>query len=164
MAQLTPNVSTYIALGANLGDCATTFNTALKLIAARVGKVEACSKYHKTAALNPPGATTSQPDYLNAAAKVVTKLSAQELIESLHKIENELGLDRSKKTFWGPREIDLDIISYGDELIDLPGLQIPHPRMHERDFVLLPLAEIAPKWRHPQSGKLIEDLIKNLKS
>ncbi len=97
-----------------------------------------------------------QGQYMNGAALVETELEAGQLLESLQTIEHELGRRRSVR--WGPRTIDLDILLYGEEVIEEDALQIPHPRMHERRFVLEPLCEIAPGARHPKLKKTIREL------
>ena len=145
----------YIALGGNLGDRRANIERAVDLLRAtpgvRVGKV---SSFIETPAVGgPPGS----PPFLNAAAELETTLSPRELLDRLLEIEQTLGRQRREK--WGPRVIDLDLLLYGEQTIAEPNLQVPHPLMHERRFVLEPLAEIAPQARHPILHRSIETLL-----
>ena len=153
-----PAVVAYIALGANLGDRATSIQAAVDAMAAsssiRVTKISSLLE-------NPAvGGPADSPPFLNAVAEVETTLSAQELLRRLLEIERQLGRTRNRK--WDPRVIDLDLLLYGNSVIDLPGLTVPHPLMHEREFVLKPLAEIAPKALHPLSHKTVRQLLEEL--
>ena len=91
-----------------------------------------------------------QPRFLNACAVIETELPPEALLSVVKEIERKIG--RVKRERWGPREIDIDILLYGDLSLELPGLSIPHPRLHERKFVLVPLVKIAPDWVHPKLG------------
>ncbi|MEO6436645.1 MAG: 2-amino-4-hydroxy-6-hydroxymethyldihydropteridine diphosphokinase [Tepidisphaeraceae bacterium] len=148
----------YLALGANLGDRRANLDRALGLLRAmgdlRVTKVS--SFLENLAVGGPPGS----PAFLNAAAEIETTLPPRELLARLLNVEHQLGRERREK--WGPRLIDLDLLLYGDQTIAEPNLQIPHPLMHERRFVLEPLAEIAPDVLHPTFGMSIRDLFKRL--
>jgi 2-amino-4-hydroxy-6-hydroxymethyldihydropteridine diphosphokinase len=128
----------YIGLGSNLGDRQQHLRTALGLIA-RINSttVKKVSSFHVTA----PVGKIDQPDFLNAVALLYTTLTPHKLLSELLKIETKMGRIRTEK--WGPRTIDLDILLFDDLRIDTPDLTIPHPRMHERKFVLDPLKEIA---------------------
>ncbi|TKT76871.1 2-amino-4-hydroxy-6-hydroxymethyldihydropteridine diphosphokinase [Aquamicrobium sp. LC103] len=131
--------SAFLGLGGNIGDPATAMAAALSAIDkspdARVARV---SPLYRT----PPWGKTDQPDFLNAVAELRTTLSARELLELC--LDTERVLKRVRNERWGPRVIDMDILVFGKEIIDEPGLQIPHPRMLDRAFVLAPLADVAP--------------------
>jgi 2-amino-4-hydroxy-6-hydroxymethyldihydropteridine diphosphokinase len=130
----------WLGLGGNLGDPRDAMAKALRAIDADArSRVSAVSSIYRT----PPWGRTDQPDFLNAAAGVETERSPRELLDLC--LEAEAGLKRVRAERWGPRTIDIDILLFGGLTIDEPGLQVPHPRMKERAFVLLPLAEIAPE-------------------
>jgi 2-amino-4-hydroxy-6-hydroxymethyldihydropteridine diphosphokinase len=130
-----------IGLGANLGDRPQTIREALeRLDDGEDVRVTAVSSLYETA----PWGDLDQPPFLNACALVTTRLTARELLARCLAIESQLGRDREKSRRWGPRPIDLDVLFWGDATIDEPGLTLPHPRMLERAFVMIPLAEIAP--------------------
>lgn len=144
----------FIALGSNLGDRRDYLDRALERLRQVAGiTVDAVSAYHETA---PVGGPPGQGNFLNAAAALQTTLAPQELLQTLQAIENGLGRTRSER--WGPRTIDLDLLLYDDVILDEPTLTIPHPRLHERSFVLEPLVEIAPQARHPLLGVTIAEL------
>jgi 2-amino-4-hydroxy-6-hydroxymethyldihydropteridine diphosphokinase len=153
-----------VALGANLGDPERTFARALGLIAQRIGPVVARSAWRETAALiHPDDPVREHPPYLNGVVLVETGLGAEALLARLQSIERRLGRDRRKELLpWQPRRIDLDLIGLDDETRDGPDLVLPHPRMHERDFVLGPLCEVWPDWRHPRLGKTALELLAGL--
>jgi 2-amino-4-hydroxy-6-hydroxymethyldihydropteridine diphosphokinase len=138
-----------IGLGSNLGDSRSILVSAIDRLKSHAQiEVIAVSSWYLTAPIGPP-----QPDYLNGCATIETSLTALELLNILHAIESEFG--RVRQEIWGARTLDLDLLLYDDLIIDLPQLQIPHPRMLERAFVLVPLAEIAPNWIEPKSGDSI---------
>jgi 2-amino-4-hydroxy-6-hydroxymethyldihydropteridine diphosphokinase len=140
----------YIGVGANLGERETTIRRAVDLLAAEPGAdVVAVSRLRET----DPVGYLNQPRFLNGAVAVETRLSARELLERLLAIERRLGRTRTAPRF-GPRTIDLDLLLYGDETIDEPGLRVPHPRLHERRFALEPLAELDPDAAVPGQGPL----------
>jgi 2-amino-4-hydroxy-6-hydroxymethyldihydropteridine diphosphokinase len=145
-----------IGLGSNLGDSLAILTGAIDRLK-RHPQIElsAVSSWYLTAPIGPP-----QPDYLNGCATVKTSLSALALLSVLQSIEAEFGRVRSE--VWGARTLDLDLLLYSDAIIDLPTLQIPHPHMLERAFVLVPLAEIAPNWLEPRSGESIVTLCNKL--
>ena len=126
----------FVGLGSNLGDRLANLRRAVDLLAAGGAvRVVAVSRVYETAPVGPP-----QPDYLNAVAEVRTSLGARELLDHCLAVESEMGRVRAER--WGPRTVDLDLLSFGQEEIDEPGLRVPHPRMHERGFVLVPLLEL----------------------
>ncbi|MDB5644031.1 MAG: 2-amino-4-hydroxy-6-hydroxymethyldihydropteridine pyrophosphokinae [Hyphomicrobiales bacterium] len=128
----------YLALGGNLGDVAAEFATALRALAFAQGvALVALSRVYRT----PPWGVTDQPDFLNMAVAIETDLSARALLELCLQIEKTSGRVRDRR--WGPRNIDIDVIAFGDAKVNEPDLTIPHPRAHERAFVLAPLAEVA---------------------
>ena len=133
------SVTAYLALGANLGDARAALDSALQRLDKTPGiEVTARSAHYRTAPMDSSG-----PDYTNAVAELQTSLSAPDLLQCLQVIEAEAGRARPYRN--APRTLDLDILMYGDGRIDSPGLTIPHPRMGTRAFVLIPLAEIAPR-------------------
>jgi 2-amino-4-hydroxy-6-hydroxymethyldihydropteridine diphosphokinase len=142
----------YIGLGSNLGEREGNLRAALARLA-ELGEVRA-SSFRET----DPVGVTDQPRFLNAAAELSTFLSARELLDALLAIERDLGRDRSLEERWGPRTLDLDLLLYGEEAIDEPGLTVPHPRLAERLFVLEPLDELAPGIVLPD-GTAIGDLL-----
>jgi 2-amino-4-hydroxy-6-hydroxymethyldihydropteridine diphosphokinase len=140
----------YVGLGANLGDREAMLRSALEQLRTEPGlRVTAVSAFLDTA----PVGLVDQPRFLNAAASVETDLGARGLLERLLGIERRLGRAREGPRF-GPRTIDLDLLLYGDEVIDEPGLHVPHPRLHERLFALEPLAELDPGLVVPGRGSL----------
>lgn len=147
----------YIALGANLGDREATFSAVIEAFEReRDLSVLAASRVFETPPLGPPG----QAPYLNAVVALRAWVSPLELLERLQAIEGRLGRDRGPEAVrWGPRTIDLDLLFYGERCIELPDLEVPHPRAHERAFVLLPLADLAPAMPHPRLGRTIAELV-----
>ncbi|WDU83672.1 2-amino-4-hydroxy-6-hydroxymethyldihydropteridine diphosphokinase [Caloramator sp. Dgby_cultured_2] len=133
----------YIAFGTNVGDREENINVALKMMEDRGIKIIKTSKIYVTE----PYGYKDQPEFLNGAVEVETNLSCRELLNVLLNIEKDMGRVRHFK--WGPRNIDLDIIFYNDEVIDEPDLKVPHPDMHNRDFVLKPLCDLNPNFVHP---------------
>ena len=149
----TAPVRAFVALGGNLGDVARTFAAALARIDALPGTtVHARSSLYR----NPPLGGVAQPDYLNAVAVVDTCLPAAELLEALLAIERRYGRTRAAGARWAPRTLDLDLVLYGDQVVDEPGLRVPHPGLHERAFVLVPLAQVAPDAVVPGHGPVRE--------
>src|SRR3954470_23076423 len=133
--------SAIIALGGNVGDVRKTFETAIAHICGMTqGTLEARSGDYAT----PPWGDDQQAAFINACIEVETSLDPHALLFTLHKIEKKFGRDRAREKRWGPRSLDLDLIAYDDVTIEKPELTLPHPRLFERAFVLVPLAEIAP--------------------
>ena len=150
---MTNCATAYIALGSNLGDREENLRVAIEKIGESPGitvtKVSAIIE-------SEPEGGADEPKYLNAAAKIETTVSPRALLDELERIEREMGRKGKGKRL--PRRIDLDIVLFDDLVIDEPGLRIPHPRMHEREFVLQPLKEIAPEAFHPLLNKPIAAL------
>ena len=139
----------FVGLGANLDDPGVSIARAVELLAAETDiEVVAVSTLRET----DPVGYEDQPRFLNGAAELRTMLTARELLERMLAIERSLGRVRGEGPRFGPRPIDLDLLLYGDEVIDEPGLQVPHPRLHERRFALEPLAELDPALEIPGRG------------
>lgn len=138
-----------VGLGANLGDAAASVHGAIAVLdLLPATRLLRASKLYRT----PAWGQTEQPDFINAVAMLQTGLGARVLLDRLLAVERDFGRIRSPGERWGPRTLDLDLLLFGDEVIDDPGLQVPHPHLHERAFVLLPLAEIAPGMCIPGLG------------
>lgn len=149
----------YIGFGANLGDRTKTFQGVLKeLDSARGIEVKAVSPLYET---EPQGIRDGGSSFLNAAIGLDTSLSIQDLIDRLRSIELLLGKAPDHKSDMS-RRVDLDMLLYGDTVIRTPSLEVPHPRMHKRAFVLLPLTDIARNVFHPVLGRTIEELVRDL--
>jgi 2-amino-4-hydroxy-6-hydroxymethyldihydropteridine diphosphokinase len=146
-----PPVRAAIGLGGNLGDAAATLREALQALDQLPGtRLLRASPLYRT----PAWGRTDQPDFANAAALVDTTLSARALLDALLDLERRFGRRREADMHWGPRTLDLDLLLYGDAAIDEPGLHVPHPHLHERAFVLLPLARIAADMDVPGRGRV----------
>lgn len=144
----------YVGLGANLGDRRAALEGAVAELGRTPGvRVKRVSSFHETAPVGGP----PQPDYLNGVVEVETDLDARALLDLLLAIERRFGRERRER--WGPRTLDLDLLLYGDRVIEEPGLSVPHPRMAERAFVLAPLCELTPEGRHPVLGQAFSDML-----
>lgn len=150
-----PFFPAWLSLGSNLGDSMQQLATAVTLIGSDVEltQVHRLSPVYRTKAWG----NTEQPDFLNMAVELRTALPAAELMQSLLAVERKMGRERLEK--WGPRTIDIDLLFYRDETIREPQLQVPHPLLHERRFVLLPMNDLSPELIHPVLGKSIARLL-----
>lgn len=141
----------WIGLGANLGDAAATVGAAMTALdGLPATRLCQASRLYAT----PAWGNEDQPPFVNAVAAVETLLSADELLQAMLALEQRFGRVRDPALHWGPRALDLDLLLYGAQVIDQPGLQVPHPYLHERAFVLVPLAEIAPELTIPGQGRV----------
>ena len=147
----------YVALGSNLGDREQNLRTALQLLA-RQAEILQVSSFIETE----PYGVTDQPRFLNGVCRVAVTLPPEVLLQALLAIERQMG--RERKRHWGERNIDLDLLLYDDVIMTTPELKLPHPDMQNRDFVLLPLVEIAPQAVHPALHKTAAQLLQELKN
>jgi 2-amino-4-hydroxy-6-hydroxymethyldihydropteridine diphosphokinase len=146
----------YVGLGANLGDREGNLRRAVELLGAEPGiEVTVVSTFRETE----PVGYLDQPRFLNGACAVETELSPRELLDRLLAVEQALGRERGKEPRWGPRTIDLDLLLYGQEEVDEPGLTVPHPRLTERSFALEPLLELDPSLHLPD-GRGLQELLR----
>lgn len=148
----------YVGLGSNLNDRTKNLNEATSIIEEASGiEILKRSRVYQTEPVGPK----DQPDFLNAALEIETALSSLELLDFLQGVERKMGRERKKK--WGARNIDLDLLLYDDEIKNSAKLTLPHPRMHLRKFVLMPLVEIARDKLHPTFKKTMTKLLEDLK-
>ena len=143
----------YIGMGSNQEEPLANCLRALHKLDSEKIHVVRCSSFYRTQAVG----YEKQPHFVNAVVQVTTDLDPEDLFAKMQEIEKDLGKKPSFK--WGPRKIDLDLLLYGDEVVDEIDLQVPHPLMHQRKFVLAPLAEIAPQVEHPLFNDNIEHLL-----
>jgi 2-amino-4-hydroxy-6-hydroxymethyldihydropteridine diphosphokinase len=144
-------VRAYFGIGANLGDRAAALQGAVDGLAAGGLEVVAVSPVYETAPVGGP----AQPDYLNAVVEVETAVSPRELLELAQRVENAAGRVRLER--WGPRTLDVDVLLVGELTVDEPDLVVPHPRMAERAFVLVPLADLDPRWRAAADALVVRE-------
>jgi 2-amino-4-hydroxy-6-hydroxymethyldihydropteridine diphosphokinase len=144
----------YLSLGSNLGDREANLRQAIERLA-QIGEVRAVSAIYETE----PVDVASQPWFLNCAVALETEKMPKQLLSSVMNIEQEMGRRRQGSQAKGPREIDIDILLFGKSIVDTKQLTIPHPAMHERRFVLQPLAEIAPEQRHPVLKRTVREML-----
>ncbi len=148
----------YLGVGSNLGGRYKNIETARQLLEQRMISVKRVSPLYETEAVCKPG--QSMPPFVNGVFEIETDLSPDELLKSLEGVEKIMG--RNHKGDWGPRPIDLDILFYGDSVVESERLRIPHPEIANRWFILRPLADLAPDLKHPMLGKTIHDLLRNI--
>lgn len=154
MQTFTPKkyINVYLCLGSNIGNRATNLRDAITLLEKDVGKVAKKSHLYETQ----PWGKTDQDPFLNQVVMLNTSLEPRDLLDKISRAERELGRDRKEQ--WGPRVIDIDILFYGKRIIRDKGLEIPHPEIPNRGFVLAPLMEIAPEFEHPVFKKQIDEM------
>jgi 2-amino-4-hydroxy-6-hydroxymethyldihydropteridine diphosphokinase len=146
-------IRAYVGIGGNVGEVETTLEEAMwALDSLPQTSIRAQSRLYRT----PPWGNTEQPPFLNAVVELQTRLAPRVLLDLLLDIETRFGRNRAEGEKWGPRELDLDLLVFGDEQHDEPGMHLPHPHLHERAFVLVPLAEIAPELEIQGVGKVSE--------
>lgn len=148
-------VVAYLLLGSNIGDRTSQLQQAQRTLAATVGAVVAASAFYETAAWG----VEDQPAFLNQVLAVRTALDAPALLAACLATEQQAGRERTRR--WAARTLDVDILLYGDAIIDTPTLSVPHPALPGRRFALTPLAEVAPQLVHPQLGQTVSELLAN---
>lgn len=149
------DIKVFLALGSNVGKSQQYIQKGIQLLAEKIREIKSTQVYTSKAV-----GYTDQPDFLNTVIMGETDLSPQDLLKFIKGIEKKVG--RVERFRWGPREIDIDIIFYGKEIVNKPGLHIPHPRFSERDFVLKPLCDLDPDFIDPVSKQTIKELYTQL--
>ncbi len=153
-------IDAFVGLGANLGDAEASVRSAILALGELPRtQLQSASRLYAS----PAWGREDQPDFINAVAWLRTTLTARELLDHLLAVEREFGRERAEGERWGPRTLDLDLLLYGDSRIDAPGLQVPHPYLHQRAFALLPLLEIAPEVVIPGQGRA-QDAVSGLEA
>ncbi len=147
-------INVYLGLGSNMGDRKGQLKKATELISKTIGKVAKKSHFYETQ----PWGNTEQDSFINQVLMVNTTLDPRDILKEITAIEREMGRARKDNEKWGPRLIDIDILLYGKRIIRDKGLEIPHPELHKRAFVLVPLMEIAPEYEHPVLKQQIDEL------
>ncbi|MBC7656428.1 MAG: 2-amino-4-hydroxy-6-hydroxymethyldihydropteridine diphosphokinase [Frankiaceae bacterium] len=151
-------IRAFVGMGGNIGDVANTLMEAIwALEALPQTSVRSQSDLYRS----PPWGRTDQAEFINAVVELQTRLAPSILLDRLIEIEERFGRVRNADERWGPRTLDLDLLLYGDQTIQVPGLCIPHPHLHERGFVLVPLAQIAPNLDVPGQGR-VADLLADI--
>ena len=151
VAQRRDPVVAHVGLGSNVGDSPSTLSSAVhRLMTVPRSRYLGVSRFYRT----PAWGLEDQPDFINAVVALETMLAPRALLEELLRIERDFGRRRVPGRRWGPRSLDLDLLLYGDVVIDTPGLRVPHPHLHERAFALVPLAEIAAAEPFPGHGSV----------
>jgi len=146
----------YVAVGSNKGNRRRNIGTALRLLEEQAGiRLEAASPFYET---RPEGGPAGQRNYWNGVVRIRTALTSERLLGILKKVEARVG--RRPADRWAAREVDLDILVRGSQVLRKKGLRIPHPRMAQRAFVLRPLADLAPRLRHPVAGRTVAELLR----
>lgn len=147
------SIRAYVGLGGNVGDVEETMMEALMAIdGLPQTSIRAQSRLYRS----PPWGRTDQDDFINAVVELRTRLAPRVLLDYLLEVESRFGRVRGEGDKWGPRTLDLDLLVFGEEILDLPGMHVPHPHLHERAFVLVPLAEIANMLQIPGRGQVGE--------
>jgi len=155
---MTGSIIAFVGLGGNLGDAVATLRSAIQALEALPGtRLLGASSLYRT----PAWGMEQQADFINGVAMLETRLEARRLLEALLALERDFGREREASSRWGPRTLDLDLLLYGDAVIVEPGLQVPHPHLHERAFALVPLLEVAPDILIPGQGPA-RDALSNL--
>ena len=150
---MTPSAKVYLGLGSNLGNRLENMRLALQLLASATIPVEAVSPLYETV----PVGVAQQPPFYNAVCRIASQREPLELLRLLQEIEREVG--RRPGPVWGPRPVDVDILLWGQRVVHEADLVIPHPRLHERAFTLVPLCQLAPELRHPTLGQNVRQLL-----
>jgi 2-amino-4-hydroxy-6-hydroxymethyldihydropteridine diphosphokinase len=156
MQTFTPKkyINVYLCLGSNMGDRMGHLRMASDLITKNIGNIAKKSHLYDTQ----PWGNTEQDAFLNQVVMVNTTLDPRDILKEITQIEREMGRARKESDKWGPRQIDIDILLYGKRIIRDKGLEIPHPELHKRAFVLVPLMELAPEYEHPILKQQIDEL------